>query len=76
MENTNMNVEKTNTVTISVDEYFDLKTKAQTNAILAKEFGTIEGQINAITNQMNAVIQKIFELEQRVVDLEPKEDNN
>lgn len=31
------------TVTISIDEYFDLRTKAQMSEFLLKEFGKIRG---------------------------------
>ena len=46
------------TVTISVDEYFDLRQKAETNGMLIKELGEIQGRLYDFD-------RRIFELEQR-----------
>ena len=46
------------TVTISVDEYFDLRQKAEINGMLIKELGEIQGRLYDFD-------RRIFELEQR-----------
>ena len=56
------NVEKLNTeklITISVDEYFDLKTRAEMNALLFDRLGQYEGRICALEN-------KLYDLEYKV----------
>lgn len=44
------------TITISVDEYLDLREKAQMNMYLMEKFGQID--------------QQLFDLNQRVIELE------
>jgi hypothetical protein len=39
-----------NTVTISIDEYFDLRKKADMNEFLMTHFGEIEARINEMQN--------------------------
>lgn len=57
MENAkNLNTEKL--ITISVDEYFDLRTKAEMNAMLLDRLGMFEG--------------RLCEAERRIYELEAK----
>lgn len=45
-------------VNILIDEYFELRTKAEMNAMLLKQYGLLEG--------------RIFEIERRIHELELK----
>ena len=47
------------TVTIPIDEYFDLRTKAEINAMLIERLGQLEGK-------MWDIDRRIYELEQRL----------
>lgn len=47
---------ETKTITISVDEYFDLREKAQMNMYLIERLGQIDEQINDLN-------RRVFELE-------------
>lgn len=46
------------TVNIPIDEYFELRTKAEMNAMLLKQYGLLEGRICDIE-------RRIYELERK-----------
>lgn len=46
-----MNQEQINTVTISVDEYFELRQKATMNEFLLKELGELRGRIEEMSSK-------------------------
>ena len=46
-----MNQENINTVTIPVDEYFELRQKATMNEFLLKELGELRGRIEEMSNK-------------------------
>lgn len=48
------------TVTIPVDEYFDLRTKAEMNFFLTNELGELKGRFCEVE-------RRLWELEQKVV---------
>lgn len=48
-----------NTITISLDEYFDLRTRAEANTYLTRELGRLEARFETLQNNF-------WELEQRV----------
>lgn len=50
---------ETNTVTIPLDEYFDLRMKADANALLMKELGELYGRMYQFES-------RLFALEDRV----------
>ena len=47
-----------NTVTIPLDEYFDLRTKAEANIFLTNELGSLQGRFNELE-------RRLWELEQK-----------
>lgn len=51
------------TVTITVDEYFDLRQKAEANAYLVAELTRLECSQNDITHRLLKIEQKILERE-------------
>ena len=51
------------TVTITVDEYFDLRQKAEANAYLVAELTRLECNQNNITDRLLNIEQKMFERE-------------
>ena len=52
-----------NTVTISVDEYFELRQKAEMNMTVVREIASFE-------NRMNALADKLFELDSKVREID------
>ena len=48
------------TVTISVDEYFDLRMRAETNFFLSNELSELKGRFSEVE-------RRLWELEQKVV---------
>lgn len=44
-------MENINTVTISVDEYFELRQKSTMNEFLLKELGELRGRIEEMSNK-------------------------
>lgn len=46
------------TITITIDEYFDLRQKAETNGLLMKELGEMQARLNDFD-------RRIYELEQQ-----------
>lgn len=57
-----------NTVTITIDEYFELRTKAEINAMLMKELGEMRGALGDMD-------RRIYELSAEV-GLLKREKNN
>ena len=51
-------MDNTNTVTITLEEYFDLRQKAEMNGFLMKELGVMQERFNAIE-------QRLWRLESR-----------
>lgn len=51
------------TVTITVDEYFDLRQKAEMNAYLVAELTRLECNQNDINNRLMDIEQKMLERE-------------
>ena len=45
----------TNTVTISIDEYFELRHKANENYFLMNEIGQITERINGLERRLNEI---------------------
>jgi hypothetical protein len=43
---------ETKTITISVDEYFDLREKAQMNMYLMERLGQIDGNLNDLNRRL------------------------
>ena len=54
-----MNENEARTVTIPIDEYFDLRTRAEINAMLIERLGKFEGNLWDFE-------RRIYELEQRL----------
>lgn len=52
-----------NTVTISVDEYFELRQKAEMNMTVLREIASFESRLNEFGN-------KLFEFDNRLHDLQ------
>jgi len=52
-----------NTVTISIEEYFDLRQKAEMNMTVIREIAGFEGRLQELSN-------KIFELDNKLYDLQ------
>ena len=50
---------KVNTVTIPIDEYFDLRMRAEQSIFLSNELGNLRGELNEVN-------RRLWELEQRV----------
>lgn len=50
-----MNQENINTVTIPVDEYFELRQKSTMNEFLLKELGELRGRIEEMSNKYCAL---------------------
>ena len=46
-------------ITISVDEYFDLKTKAEMNALLFDRLGYYEGRIMSLEIRLDELERKV-----------------
>ena len=40
------------TVTIPIDEYFELRSKAEANLFLMTELGNLQGRINVVENRL------------------------
>lgn len=52
-----------NTVTISVDEYFELRQKAEMNMTVVREIAGFE-------NRLNSLADKLFELDSKVREID------
>lgn len=55
-------METINTVTISIDEYFELRNKSQMNDYLLREFGEIHGRMQAFEQRLFEFRDEIYEL--------------
>lgn len=56
-----MNEVNVRTINIPIDEYFDLRTRAEMNGILMERLGQFEGRFFDLD-------RRIFELEQKIKD--------
>lgn len=56
-----MNEVEVRTINIPIDEYFDLRTRAEMNGILMERLGQFEGRFFDLD-------RRIFELEQKIED--------
>lgn len=52
-----------NTVTISIEEYFELRQKAEMNMTVIREIANFEGRLTELGN-------KVFELDSKLYDLQ------
>lgn len=51
-----------NTVTISVDEYFELRQKADMNMTVLREIAGFENRINEFNNRLNEFSRQIYDI--------------
>lgn len=54
-----------NTVTISVDEYFELRQKAEMNMTMIREIAGFEARLNDFSNKIFELSNKLYEIERR-----------
>lgn len=55
-----------NTVTISVDEYFELRQKAEMNMTVLREIAGFESRLNELGNKLYEFDNKLYELKKEV----------
>ena len=55
-----------NTVTISVDEYFDLRQKAEMNMTVIREIAGFESRLTELGNKLFDLDNKLYELKREV----------
>jgi len=60
-----MIVENVNTVTITLDEYFELRNKADANAFLTMHFGQIDAQMQELRTKYEELRWRFEELERK-----------
>ena len=58
-----MSEKETNTVTISINEYFDLRSRAEANIYLSNELGRYEGRLAELD-------RRLYELEKALKERE------
>lgn len=54
-----------NTVTISVDEYFELRQKAEMNMTMIREIAAFEARLQQFSDEMFKINDKLYEIEKR-----------
>lgn len=55
-----------NTVTISVDEYFELRQKAEMNMTVIREIASFEGRLTELGNKLFEFDNRLYELQREV----------
>lgn len=55
-----------NTVTISVDEYFELRQKAEMNMTVLREIASFESRLTELGNKLFEFDNKLYELQREV----------
>ena len=55
-----------NTVTISVDEYFELRQKAEMNMTVLREIAGFESRLNELAGKLFEFDNKLYELKKEV----------
>lgn len=55
-----------NTVTISVEEYFELRQKAEMNMTMIREIAGFENRLNELGNKLFEFDNKLYELQREV----------
>lgn len=54
-----------NTVTISVEEYFELRQKAEMNMTVLREIAGFENRLNEFNQRLNEVSMEIYDIQRR-----------
>lgn len=55
-----------NTVTISVDEYFELRQKADMNMTVIREIASFENRLNEFNQILNEFSTMIYDIQRRI----------
>ena len=55
-----------NTVTISVDEYFELRQKADMNMTVIREIAAFENRLNELNNRLFELGNELYEFKREV----------
>lgn len=55
-----------NTVTISVDEYFELRQKADMNMTVLREIAGFENRLNEVGHRLNEFSSQISEIRRKI----------
>lgn len=55
-----------NTVTISVDEYFELRQKAEMNMTVIREIASFESRLTELGNKLFEFDNRLYELQREV----------
>ena len=54
-----------NTVTIPIDEYFELRQKAEMNMTMLRELGGFEARLNQFSDEIFKINDKLYQIERR-----------